>query len=603
MKSVLTTDAIFAESEVHANHLTAFVLLLSIFLLILTVIFNEVGIYNLGRAFLNRISMVCVIALFIPWALCVHYKYEKDWLKYICLIMITLVYATIDAMLTYQVYMIMAIPVIISSRYYSRRLTVSIAVLSVIAFGISSSLGIFYGLTDLNYLLFPTNTTFEIGDNILSSVKNLKVDVFAQEMIIIFRFYLPKLFSYSIIAAISVQVSSRGKEMVIGQDKISREHSRVETELGVARAIQERALPIIHTLEDHPEFDLAATMTPAKEIGGDFYDFFFVDPTHLALIIADVSGKGVPAALFMMVSKIYLDNAINGRTTPGQVLAEVNHHICEKDLENMFVTVWLGILDLETGKLVSASAGHEYPLICRGSAGFELIKDKHGLVLGGMDGVRYRETEIQLYPGDTLFVYTDGVPDATNPSQERFGIDRAIQALNKVGTSDMNTLVNGMKKEMEHFSGGEPQFDDTTMMAFKLLSYKNADGISVTPDVASVPVVEDYLDQQMIQADIDKKLRNKINICIDEIYPNVVQYSGATWAHASVSIQPDRVTITFKDNGIPFDPLHAEEPDTTLNVEDRIPGGLGILMTKRLMDETSYQYLNEKNVFYMTKYL
>ncbi len=598
----MSTDTIFHESEIHANQLMAFVMLLSIILLIVTVIFNDLGIYNLDKTFLNRVSVASIIGLFIPWALSVHYKYEKDWIKYVCLLSITLVYAATDSMLTYQVYMIMAIPVLLSSRYYSRKLTISVALLSIFAFGISSSIGIFYGLADLNYIILPKNTTIEFDNNILTTVRTLQIDPFKQEMTIIFRYYLPKLFSYSIVTVISVQVAGRGREMVIGQDKISRDHSRVETELNVARAIQKRALPVVRTLGEHPEFDLAASMNPAKEIGGDFYDFFFVDPTHLALIIADVSGKGVPAALFMMVSKIYLDNAIVGRTSPAQILAEVNHHIYEKDLENMFVTVWLGILDLETGKMVSASAGHEYPLICRKDSTFEIIKDKHGLVLGGMDGVRYRETEVQLYPGDTLFVYTDGVPDATNPSQERFGVDRAIQSLNKIGTENMSEMIDAMTKELQNFSGNEPQFDDTTMMALKLRAYKNPAGIATYPDTPSIPVVEAFLENEMVKADIDKKILNRINICIDEIYPNVVQYSGATWAEASIQIQEDRITVTIKDNGIPFDPLKTEEPDTTLNVEDRVPGGLGILMTKKIMDETSYQYIGGRNVFHMTKY-
>lgn len=603
VRNVLGTEEILHESEIHANQLTASVMLLSIFLLIATVILNEIGIYTMERGFLYRISISSIVALLIPWYLSIHYHYDKEWLKYLSLFSITLVYAAIDSMLTYRVIMIMAIPVIISSRYYSRKLTIFISLLSVLVFGISASVGIRYGIPDLNYLNIPKGTELMVKDGLLRTIQDLNLDMAVQEKILLLRNYMPKLFSYSIIALISVQVAGRGKEMVEGQDKISREHSRVETELGVARAIQEHALPIVHTLEDHPEFDLAASMTPAKEIGGDFYDFFFIDPTHLALMIADVSGKGVPAALFMMVSKIYLDNNITPKASPGQILAEVNHHICEKDLENMFVTVWLGILDLETGKLVSASAGHEYPIVCRKDAGFELFKDKHGLVLGGMDGVRYRETEIQLQPGDTLFVYTDGVPDTTNTVQECFGIERTLHALNKFQEGSMSELISHIKKELASFSGNEPQFDDTTMMAFRFLEYKSLDGISIKPDASSVEYVENYLSDEMEKAGLDRKVMNKVNICIDEIYPNIVNYSGAVWANASVQIDEKKVTVTFMDNGIPFNPLATAEPDTSLSLEDRVPGGLGIFMTKKLMDETVYQYIDGKNVFHMSKNL
>ncbi len=214
--------------------------------------------------------------------------------------------------------------------------------------------------------------------------------------------------------------------------RITAEKERISTELALATRIQADMLPnIFPAFPDRLEFDIYATMTPAKEVGGDFYDFFLIDDDHLGLVMADVSGKGIPAALFMMGSKILVQNyALNGES-PGKVLAAVNNRICQNNQEEMFVTVWLGILELSTGRLTAANAGHEFPVLGRAGKEFELYRDKHGFVVGAMEGTPYREYEIDLAPGDKLFVYTDGVLEATNRAGEMFGAGRMLDALNE----------------------------------------------------------------------------------------------------------------------------------------------------------------------------
>ena len=214
--------------------------------------------------------------------------------------------------------------------------------------------------------------------------------------------------------------------------RVTKKEERVRTELDMASKIQKGALPdIFPAFPDRQEFDLYASMEPAKEIGGDFYDFFLIDDDHLCLVIADVSGKGVPAALFMMASKIILaDNAIMGKS-PSEILYDANNAICKNNKLEMFVTVWVGILEISTGKLSAANAGHEYPALKRGDGGFSVFKDRHGFVLGGMEGMKYKEYEIQLSPGDKLFVYTDGVPEANDPDGNMFEVKRMIDALNE----------------------------------------------------------------------------------------------------------------------------------------------------------------------------
>ena len=247
---------------------------------------------------------------------------------------------------------------------------------------------------------------------------------------------------------------------------ITKERERIGAELELASSIQSSQLPnIFPAFPERNEFDIYATMDPAKAVGGDFYDFFMVDDDHLCLMIADVSGKGIPAALFMMASKIVIgNNAMMGKS-PAKILHDTNNSICKHNSEEMFVTVWLGILEISTGRLVSANAGHEYPIVRRKDGLYENLKDSHGFILGGMEGVRYKETEIILEPGSSLFVYTDGVPEATASDKSMFGNDRLLKALNEEPEADPETTLNNIRKALDDFVQEAEQFDDVTMMS------------------------------------------------------------------------------------------------------------------------------------------
>lgn len=251
---------------------------------------------------------------------------------------------------------------------------------------------------------------------------------------------------------------------------VTAEKERIGTELALATQIQASMLPnIFPPFPERKEFDIFASMTPAKEVGGDFYDFFLLDDDHLGLVMADVSGKGIPAALFMMMTKILLQNYAMMGGTPAEVLQRLNETICKNNENDMFVTVWFGILTISEGKLAAANAGHEYPVIQRAWGEFEILKDKHGFVIGGMEGVRYREYELELSKGDTLFLYTDGVPEATNASEEMFGTERMLKALNGQKEADTKELLSNVKDAVEAFVGEAPQFDDLTMLGIRLL--------------------------------------------------------------------------------------------------------------------------------------
>ena len=224
---------------------------------------------------------------------------------------------------------------------------------------------------------------------------------------------------------------------------------------------------IFPAFPEQPEFDIYATMTPAKEVGGDFYDFFLVDDDHLAMVIADVSGKGVPAALFMVIAKTLIKNCAQTGLSPKVILEKVNNQLCENNEAQMFVTVWVGVLTISTGRLTCANAGHEYPAVKHGGGDYELLKDKHGFVLAGMENAHYREYELQLDPGDCLYVYTDGVAEATDALDTLFGTDRMLESLNLHKEASPEELLPQVKNDIDAFVGDTPQFDDITMLCLR----------------------------------------------------------------------------------------------------------------------------------------
>ena len=251
-------------------------------------------------------------------------------------------------------------------------------------------------------------------------------------------------------------------------ERITAEKERISMELSLATRIQAAMLPhIFPPFPDRKEFDLYAAMDPAREVGGDFYDYFLIDEDHLCLIMADVSGKGVPAALFMMACKIILDSCAMLGQSAADILTRTNEAVCSNNQEEMFVTVWLGILEISTGKLSTASAGHEYPALKQPGEEFALQKEKHGLVLGGMEGVRYQEYTLQLEPGSKLFLYTDGVPEATDGNGVLFGTDRMLDALNERPDASPEEILRNVRGAVDGFVKDAEQFDDLTMLCME----------------------------------------------------------------------------------------------------------------------------------------
>ena len=258
---------------------------------------------------------------------------------------------------------------------------------------------------------------------------------------------------------------------------ITAEKERIHTELSLATRLQAAMLPnIFPAFPERVDFDIYARMRPAKEVGGDFYDFFLIDEDHLAMVMADVSGKGVPAALFMMATKIMIANLAMVGRSPKEVLQDANNAICKNNREEMFVTVWFGILEISTGRVTAANAGHEYPILKQPDGRFELFRDKHGFVVGHMEGLRYQEYELNLSPGAKLFLYTDGVTEATDRDSRMFGTERLTDVLNEAASGKPEQILTKVEDAVDTFVGDAPQFDDLTMLCLEYRGRGNGEG-------------------------------------------------------------------------------------------------------------------------------
>lgn len=384
------------------------------------------------------------------------------------------------------------------------------------------------------------------------------------------------------------------------------EKQRMGTELNIASQIQSGSLPSeFPAFPSRTEFDLYASMDPAKEVGGDFYDFFLVDDDHLALVIADVSGKGIPAALFMMVTKILINDRARMGGTPAEILSFINDGICEHNKAEMFVTVWLGILEISTGKLTFSNAGHDDPAYALSGGDFELIKHKHGLVIGAMSGIKYRDEQITLNKGDKIFLYTDGVPEATDNNNRLFTLNKMLDALNAAKSLDVKSIIGAVRKNVDEFVGEAPQFDDITMLCVEYKG-KEESGITLSATDENLSAATAYIINYVKGAGVSEKFIRQVELVVEEIFVNIAHYAYAPQTgdvRISAEIKGDMLKITFTDEGKPYNPLEKPDPDTTLDATEREIGGLGIFMTKKLTDNVEYEYANGENILILEKKL
>ena len=549
---------------------------------------NLLDVFIVPPAVMNVGMPVCIFSFLLPTLLSSGMSRLGGWFKYIlmgcCILGITVLSVAIPK----HTVLAWVAPVLLSCHYYSRKLTATALAASVVCLLSAGIASLYVGEGDPNLI-----EVFNAEDAVITP------EIFREAVLF---FLLPRSAILVGMAFVCMTVAKRTRSLLEKQAADSAARQRIETELNVATQIQADMLPrIFPAFPERREFDIYASMTPAKEVGGDFYDFFLVDEDHLAMVIADVSGKGVPAALFMVIAKTLLKNAVQMGSSPRQALEKVNNQLCENNEAEMFVTVWLGVYEISTGHLTAANAGHEYPAIRRAGGRFELFKEPHGFVLAGMENARYREYELEIGVGDTLFLYTDGVTEATDGANTLYGTDRMLAALNRNCQLDPERLLHEVKADLDGFVGAAPQFDDITMLSLQRKSASVRRSLQAAPELESIPKVCQFLEQTLEEQGAPMKAIAQVNIAADEIFSNIARYSGAAAAQVDCEIMAGRAVIRFVDDGQPYDPTGQPEPDITLPVEEREIGGLGILMVRRTMDEVSYEYEAGRNVLTIEK--
>ena len=383
--------------------------------------------------------------------------------------------------------------------------------------------------------------------------------------------------------------------------------ARIDKELEYAKQIQLSALPT--NFPENEEYGIYAEMIAAKEVGGDFYDFYKLSDTTVAFLAADVSGKGIPAAMFMMTAKTIIKDLAESGMAVNDIFTKANEKLCENNESGMFVTAWMGILDLTTGKVQFANAGHNPPLLKRADGSFEYLKSRAGFVLAGMEGVRYRVGEITLGKGDRLFLYTDGVPEATNLDNKLYGEDRLLAFMNQNASMEAVKLLPALKTNIDEFVGEAPQFDDITMLMFDYNLKKGGERMTNKTFPAKTESLNDVLGfvEEILEGyECPMKIQTAICVAIEEVFVNVAHYAyegndGDMTLHIGFDEEERTITFRIADKGIPFDPLKKPDPDITLSAEEREIGGLGIFIAKKTMDSLNYSYENGENILTMTK--
>ena len=395
---------------------------------------------------------------------------------------------------------------------------------------------------------------------------------------------------------------------------ITEAEERIDKELEFAREIQTSQMPkVFPPYPNIKEFDIYAGMRTAKEVGGDFYDFYFVGENRFAILIADVSGKGIPAAMFMMNAKSVIKSLAETGKSPDEILNKANMKLCENNDAEMFVTCFLGIINLTTGVIEYANAGHNPPVIVHKDGTCSYLKGKRGLVLAGMDDFIYKADKVTLDKGDSIFLYTDGVTEAENMNDELYGEDRLESLLSKCASDTPEQLCEAVINDVDDFSGEREQFDDITMLSFK---YNGSEGKSMLNDLSnallidatkeSIDVATSFVNSMLDSAGCPDNIKGQIDVAIDEIVQNIVSHAydkkgGKVAITAEIGQDGKSIILKFIDSGNKFDPLSLKDPDTTLSAEERGIGGLGIYMVKKTMDEVTYEYISERNTLTIVK--
>jgi sigma-B regulation protein RsbU (phosphoserine phosphatase) len=412
------------------------------------------------------------------------------------------------------------------------------------------------------------------------------------------------------------EIQSKNLELQESLDNLRRERTakeRMESELNIGREIQMSMLPLVFpAFPGRTDFDVHAALHPAREVGGDFYDLFLIDENHFCFCVGDVSGKGVPAALFMAVTKTLIKSRAANDLSPASILSHVNSELSQRNESCMFVTVFLGILELATGKVAYSNAGHNPPYLRRLSGDLIRIDQRHGPVIGAAEGLAYKQDEIGLTAGDLLFLYTDGVTEAMNVRSELYGEERLRELLAASAHGTVEEAVRVGTDDVWAYQGEAEQADDVTVLAVSYFGRPEDDNsgrleMKIANSLEEIRRVNEAIEAFAEAHGLEAKMRRQLNLVCDELLNNTISYGYVDDSEHEIQLTATIVggllRVTISDDGIPFNPFELDEPDTGLSVEDRPIGGLGVHLVRNLMDRVSYERRGALNLVQLEKEL
>jgi sigma-B regulation protein RsbU (phosphoserine phosphatase) len=407
-------------------------------------------------------------------------------------------------------------------------------------------------------------------------------------------------------------VKERTVQLQEALETIQQQKERMEGELNIGREIQMSMIPLVSSLPDFDEISLAATLRPAREVGGDFYDFFLVGDDRFCFCIGDVSGKGVPAALFMAMTKTLIKSRAADDRSTASIMTHVNEELSRDNPSSMFVTVFAAILDMGTGELTYTNAGHNPPHLKRQRGSFESLAERHGPIIAAMPGMTYGEKTIRLQHGDILTLYTDGVTEAMDKDSNLFSDERLENLLDDGKLSNAEQTVEAILSSISGFAGDAEQSDDITILT---LQYRG-DGdampmhemnVEIANEISEIPKVDEAFDQFAEKIALAPPVVQTFHLIFDELLNNIITYGYHDDERHIIEVRMERsgrrLSVTITDDGVPFNPLSQRAPDTSLSIEEREIGGLGIHLVKSMADECSYQRKIDKNVLSIMKWI
>lgn len=461
----------YLANEITANVMVGTTMVIIMAVMLLCLVLNEVGVFSADKHIM-RIAVAAALVIELPITV-INSKHvgTKPWLRLPLMIDLILVCALLSAALGHNVVLVMVFPVVVSTRYFDEKYTSKVAVWTALAFTAACVINGLAGIVNLNMAVLPEGTVITLapGQTLREAVLAAGISKFRYIVNLYLNDFIPRCIVFLCLSVSCRYVASRGKKMIEMEAEHTKKSTRIEAELDLATRIQTSMLPcLLPAFPGHENIELRAVYHPAKEVGGDFYDYFIIDKTHVGVVIADVSGKGVGAALFMTISKTVLKNQLQLGISPADALTNSNRQLCENNDAGLFVTCWAGVYDTENGTLTFVNAGHNPPVVLKGGEDARFLSQKSGFVMAGIEDYRYTQQEMTLRAGDELFFYTGGVTEATDAENRLYGEARLLSCLEKCRDREVGDQLAFLKNDIDRFVGGTDQFDDITIMAMQI---------------------------------------------------------------------------------------------------------------------------------------